>query len=53
MLHVIIITAIGALIVKYSKLAVVIFFILSTIALAFYKYVENNYLKKIGEDAND
>ncbi|BFI74096.1 hypothetical protein [Sulfurisphaera ohwakuensis] len=53
MLHVIIITAIGALIVKYSKLAALIFFILSTIALVFDKYVENNYLKKIGEDAND
>lgn len=46
LLYAIIITGIGAIILQYSKLDAVAFLIISVVALAFDRFVENNHLKE-------
>jgi len=49
LLYAVIITGIGAIIRQYSKSGAIVFFVISIIALAMDRIVENNHLKKEGE----
>jgi hypothetical protein len=46
LLYAVIITALGAVILQYTKAGAIVFLVVSVIALAADRYVENKHLKK-------